>query len=269
MEINRILFITCILFSSCNPRYYFSDGVQTTAFSKRNQFVGSGSVKLQLQSSAARDATKGAAASFSAEAAYSFFNHFAIGAYWSNLNNKRLKYAEHTEGGTSEDGFYNGQRGDVSLIYFKELNKSEILEISGGFGKGYFNRSSLLFPYKNYNLDYNTYFTQLSHTNILPHLRTTIGVKLQVNDYYSIKTSDSFRNLKYDYILKPLERLPILYTRLFFNAEFYCNSISFITQVGCTFQPSAQFAEDVPFYITAGLSFRLGNGISENKKNKK
>lgn len=258
--------IGLIVFCSCSPQYYFSDKVQTAGFTGRNQFVANGSIKPQLGSNSYRDTFKGEHYSFSTEAAFSFSNHFGVGVYWANLNNRRLTEVPDAESSAETGGNYNGKRCEFSFVYFTTIKKGELLELSGGYGNGNLNRVSSSFPFRDYQMNYHTYFVQGAYSYYSPFFRNTIGVKLKLNDYYSINTSDSFRNLKYGYTLEPLEKFPVLFSRFFFNSEVYFKFIGINAQVGCTFQPSRQLLADIPFYITAGLTLRFDKTLFEKTK---
>jgi hypothetical protein len=255
--------IGLIVFCSCSPQYYFSDKVQTTIFTEKNQFVANASIKPQLAAVGIYDSLNGKPISVSFDAAYSFHQHFGLGLYYANLNRKSLTEDIGVEHANNTGGLYNGERFEISCIYFKKTKENELLELSGGFGKGYLDHRSGRLPYQNYNLKYNTYFAQITYSYLSKHHIASVGSKLKFN-HYSVDATNSFRNQKYGYTLYPLESLPVLYARFFINSEVFYRCIGFNSQIGFTIQPSRQLLADIPFYITAGLTFRLQKGVFKN-----
>ena len=210
-----------IMVSSCAPRLYFPDRVQTTSFTGKNQAVINGSVKPQVAHTERNgvDSFRSKSASFSFDAAYSFDDHWGITGYYSNLLDRST--SENWWGNSG--GIYNGHRYEIGGVYFKSFPSKAIFEVGAGFSRGNINRTNAFSTTDNFKADYNIYYGQVAYGFKWDFVGLTIGNRTWLQHYNRFQTNsafirDAFRSESSPY--RDITQYPFLFTNFFYNFEF-------------------------------------------------
>lgn len=254
-----ILLTVLITWSSCRPALYFPDRVNTPGFTHAGQVYGTISVKPQNDGTdSAGPRGSGASASFDAGVAVT--DHFAIIGSYRGLHNRGVNEGNSM---TKVGGFFNGKRYEIGAGYYSGKPRSVMFEAYGGIGFGYIHRDGYFTPKYNFSSNYNTYFIQAGIGGNWDYFRLSTGMKITAyhfNTFNSAATPELRYNITQEGHADNDDVTKQVFTFMspYMDMELGYKFIMLNLQQGLSGQITGNRIYGYPFYMTIGLSLRLG-----------
>lgn len=256
MKSNVCIALLAVAAVSCKTPMYFPDRVNAPGFSEKYQ--GFVNFSMQPQTSPEEGPT-GKAASFSTDLGFSITDNIAVIGSYRDLNDNAEKEKDNNVNRVG--GIFNGTRREIGLGYYRGNKKGLNFEAFAGLGKGDIRRTSPLTPHLNFNSDYSTWFLQTAVGQNWDYFRILFGAKYFSNRYYGFTATEP--NLRYSLIGptgsgKGVTDQTFAYISPFLNVEAGYKFFMFSWQMGATAQVAGDATHQNPFYMTLGMTFRLG-----------
>jgi hypothetical protein len=146
-------------------------------------------------------------------------------------------------------------------------------EVLGGIGFGNIERSSRNTPLYNFSSNYNTYFAQAGFGGNWDFFRISTGLRLAAHDITGF--SSPTPTLRYDIASekdgrkRDVTRQLFVYGTPYVDIEFGYKFLFLNIQQGMPVQLSGGLVSGAPYYMSIGLSLRLGPDTWENNSNNK
>lgn len=255
------ILMAAVLLASCSPTLFFPDRVNTPGFTEAGQVYVTGSIKPQLGSiTDSLDRKKGSGSSGSVDAGFAVSDHFAVIGSYRALNNRRVKEDGILDG---IGGNFNGDRYEIGLGYFGGERNGFMYEALGGIGFGKIDRSSSTTPMQNFKSRYNVYFAQAGFGGNWDFFRINAGLRLAAHDFTGFSSADP--SLRYDIAASSRHRRDVTRQLFLFGTPYIDMEVGYKflflnIQQGMPFQLSGGLVSGSPYYMTIGLSVRLGPG---------
>lgn len=263
-----LLYILFLLLSSCGiPRALYihtPDKSNVPCLTKRGDVRLDASAKLQ-----GMDSSAGAAASFSADAAYALTDHIGVIASYRGINNRGVKHTAVTSmlfGGSEEQHFLlNGYRFDAGAGVYHGLSKHWLIEAFGCLGAGMIQNSSPYIDPGYYKAKFVNGSAQFDFSLVFDVASFSIGNKFAVFNYYDF---NHIGNPSLNDQVYPIKGKTSLYTTAFIQLaagyKYVKVSMQAGAEIGITERSEPVFFRPSPVYMTLGLSFQL-NALSAKR----
>ncbi len=249
-----ILLVVC--FSSCSPRIFLPDRVNTPMLQEAGDVKLVSSIKIQNQSVA-----PGLGQSSSFDFAASPVNHLGLMASFRNTN----KYANDDDwdlfgGNNAQDSIhYSGNRFEFGAGYYTKFGSKGVFEFYAGGATGQINRDNLRNLGGEYKAKYYRVFIQPAvGFNSKDIVEINGGIRFAYQKYTDFQSKDSSMRYEFTNSNADIAKLNFIFIEPFVNFSFGYKYVKFNLQPGFTTNVSTpSLYNNLCFYLSMGLTLQI------------